>query len=193
MKLLALTGSIGMGKSATLDFFERKGVPVFDSDKAVHALYEKGADGALFIETLFPEAVSDGNVDRAILSKIVMEDVNALAQIEEGLHPMVQKMQASFIEENMSHPFIVMDIPLLFETGKADQFDKVIVVTAPEEVQRERVLKRPGMTVEKFEKIISLQIPDAEKRAKADFIIETDKGFPHAEKCVDDIIREVTS
>lgn len=193
MKLVALTGSIGMGKSTTLEFFEKKGVPVFDSDKAVHALYEKGAEGALYIEAHFPQAISAGRVERAQLSRIVMENPDALGKIEKALHPMVQKMQTDFIAAHSKSPVIVMDIPLLFETGKADKFDKVIVVTAPEEVQKKRVLERPGMTLEKFEKIKSLQVPDFEKRAKADFIIETHKGFDHAEKRVDEILKEIMS
>jgi len=193
MKHIALTGSIGMGKSATLNMFKKKHIPIFDSDMAVHTLYDKDGEGTKFIAQLFPTAISDGKVDRAHLSKIVMEDPSALKKIEDALHPMVHQMQAAFIEENKDSPFVVMDIPLLFETGKAKNFDKVIVVSAPQEVQRERVLARDGMSAEKFEKIKSLQMPDAEKRAKADFIIETDKGFEHAEACVDEIIQELKS
>ena len=191
MKLVALTGSIGMGKTETLKMFKKKGVSVFDSDKAVHALYEKGGKGTDLINSLFPEAIINGAVDRKILSKIVLENPEAIKPIEEAIHPLVKEMQAEFIEVNNKAPLIIMDIPLLFEQGREGDFDKIIVVSAPLDVQRDRVLKRPGMSKEKFEKILSLQIPDSEKRAKADFIIETDKGFSHAEARVDEILKEL--
>ena len=191
MILAVLTGSIGMGKSETLKMFKKRGVPVFDSDKAVHELYSQGALGTKFIEKHFPEAVKNNAVDRKILSKIVMSDAEAIERIEEGIHPLVHQMQEDFINANQNAKLLIFDIPLYFEQDRTLQFDKVIVVSAPYEVQRDRVLVRPGMTIDKFEKITSLQTPDAEKRAKADFIIETDKGFAHAQSRVDDILSEL--
>ncbi|MFD1610210.1 dephospho-CoA kinase [Sphingomonas tabacisoli] len=177
MKILGLTGSIGMGKSAVAAMFEEAGVPVFDADAAVHRL--QGPDGELIeaIEAAFPGATGPGGVDRAKLGPRVLGDPEALARLEAIVHPAVEQMRQAFLDRHRDAPLIVFDIPLLFEkTGKAG-LDAVVVVSAPAEAQRTRVLARPGMTVEKFEHILALQMPDAEKRARADFVIDT--GVPH--------------
>jgi dephospho-CoA kinase len=179
MKILGLTGSIGMGKSTVAAMFEEAGVPVFDADAAVHAL--QGPDGALVeaIEAAFPGTTGPTGVDRAKLGARVLGDPEALARLEAIVHPAVGQMRQAFLDRHRDAPLVVFDIPLLFEkTGKAG-LDAVAVVSAPPEVQRARVLARPGMTAEKFERILSLQMPDAEKRARADFVIDT--GVSHEE------------
>jgi dephospho-CoA kinase len=173
MKILGLTGSIGMGKSTVAAMFEEAGVPVFDADAAVHRL--QGPGGALVgeIEAAFPGTTGPEGVDRGALGAQVLGDPEALARLEAIVHPAVGRMRQAFLEGNASEPLVLFDIPLLFEkTGRAG-LDAVAVVSAPAEVQRERVLARPGMTPEKFEHILALQMPDAEKRARADFVIDT--------------------
>ena len=177
-----LTGSIGMGKSETAKLFARLGLPVFDADAAVHALYARGGGGAAAIALRFPEAVSGDKVDRGRLAELVAADPSALRALEALIHPLVREAEERFIEaaRARNEDVVVLDIPLLFETGRAETMDAIVVVSAPEAVQRERVLKRPGMTAEKFEAIRARQVPDVDKRAKADFVIETDKGLDHA-------------
>ena len=177
MKILGLTGSIGMGKSTVAAMFEEAGVPVFDADATVHAL--QGPGGALVeaIEAAFPGTTGPGGVDRGKLGARVLGDPRALARLEAIVHPAVAAMRQQFLEANRDAPLIVFDIPLLFEKGGGAGLDAVAVVSAPAEVQRARVLARPGMTPEKFERILALQMPDAEKRARADFVIDT--GVPH--------------
>ena len=177
MTILGLTGSIGMGKSTVAAMFEEAGVPVFDADAAVHAL--QGPGGALVesIEAAFPGTTGPQGVDRARLGAHVLGDADALARLESIVHPAVAAMRQRFLEAHQDAPLIVFDIPLLFEKGGGAGLDAVAVVSAPPEVQRERVLARPGMTLEKFERIRALQMPDAEKRARADFVIDTD--VPH--------------
>ena len=173
MILLGLTGSIGMGKSTVAAMFAAEGVPVFDADAEVHRL--QGPEGELVqaIEELFPGTTGPEGVDRAKLSKAVLGNADALRALEELIHPAVGLNRMAFLEEHQDAPMVLFDIPLLYEkTGDAG-LDAVIVVSAPADVQRERVLKRPGMTVEKFEHILGLQLPDAEKRERADFIIDT--------------------
>jgi dephospho-CoA kinase len=177
VKILGLTGSIGMGKSTVAAMFEEAGVPVFDADAAVHAL--QGPGGALVstIEAAFPGTTGSEGVDRARLGAQVLGHPQALARLESIVHPAVAEMRQRFLAEHRDAPLVVFDIPLLFEkTGRAG-LAAVAVVSAPPEVQRERVLARPGMTREKFERILALQMPDAEKRARADFVIDT--GVPH--------------
>ncbi|GAO40081.1 dephospho-CoA kinase [Sphingomonas changbaiensis NBRC 104936] len=176
MTILGLTGSIGMGKSTVAAMFEEAGVPVFDADAAVHAL--QGPGGALVesIEAAFPGTTGPQGVDRARLGAHVLGDADALARLESIVHPAVSAMRQRFLEAHQDAPLIVFDIPLLFEKGGGAGLDAVAVVSAPPEVQRERVLARPGMTLEKFERIRALQMPDAEKRARADFVIDT--GVP---------------
>jgi dephospho-CoA kinase len=179
---VGLTGSIGMGKTETAKLFARLGLPVFDADAAVHRVYERGGGGAEAIAHRFPDAVVDGRVDRARLTRIVAQDPLALRALEALVHPLVREAEAQFVEaaRARNEELVILDIPLLFETGRADTMDAIVVVSAPEAVQRERVLKRPGMTPEKFEAILARQMPDVDKRAKADFVIETDKGLDDA-------------
>jgi dephospho-CoA kinase len=189
MKILGLTGSIGMGKSTVAAMFEEAGVPVFDADAAVHQL--QGPGGALVpaIEAAFPGTTGPDGVDRGKLGAQVLGDPQALARLEAIVHPAVAEMRQSFLAENAGAPLIVFDIPLLFEKSGGAALDGVAVVSAPPEVQRERVLARPGMTPEKFERILALQMPDAEKRARADFLIDT--GVSHQE--TRDRVRELVS
>lgn len=179
MIVLGLTGSIGMGKSTVAAMFADEGVPLFDADAAVHQL--QGPEGALVaeIESAFPGTTGPGGVNRTSLGEAVLGDSGALARLEALIHPAVAALREKFLAANADRPLVVLDIPLLFEKGGATRVDKVAVVSAPAKIQRERVLARPGMTEERFERIVSLQMPDAEKRARADFIIET--GVPLAE------------
>lgn len=179
MKILGLTGSIGMGKSTVAAMFEEAGVPVFDADAAVHVL--QGPGGALVgvIEAAFPGTTGPEGVDRAALGARVLGDPEALARLEAIVHPAVGEMRRRFLADHADAPLVVFDIPLLFEKTGRTGLDAVAVVSAPADVQRARVLARPDMTPEKFERILALQMPDAEKRARADFIIET--GRPYEE------------
>ncbi|ATQ68661.1 MULTISPECIES: dephospho-CoA kinase [Methylosinus] len=193
MLTIGLTGSIGMGKSTTADMFRAEGVPVYDSDRAVHEIYS-GPDAAR-IEALFPGILVDGVVDRAALAARVLGDAQALRRLEAIVHPLVLEKRAAFVEERRraDDALVLFDIPLLFETGGDADVDVVVVVTAPEEVQRERVLARPGMTEEKFAAIRAKQTPDAEKRRRADFIVHTDRGVDSAREQVRLILRELKS
>lgn len=193
MIILGLTGSIGMGKSTTARMFAEAGVPVHDSDAAVHRLYE--GEAAAQVEALFPGTTLNGKVDRERLAKVVVDDLQALRKLEQLIHPLVRKDAGRFVEAHRRKgtPLVVLDIPLLFETGGTDRVDKILVVTAPYKVQRERVLARPDMTEEKFEKILARQVPDAEKRKRADFLIDTSLGMEAAREAVHRIIAELTS
>lgn len=195
MLLVGLTGSIGMGKSETAKMFARLGIPVYDADAAVHALYDKGGAAVGPIGEVFPEAVVDGRVDRARLSKLVLHDKDALATLERIVHPLVGEAQMNFLREayEAGAPMVVLDIPLLYETGGETRVDAVIVVSAPEDVQRARVLERPGMTAEKLDSILAKQVPDADKRARAHFVVETDKGLDHAFEQVKRIVDDLES
>ncbi len=167
---LGLTGSIGMGKSTTAGFFRELGVPVWDADAAVHRIYAQGGAAVEPVREVCPDAVKDNAVDRAALKDWIARDKDALARLEAVVHPLVAADREEFIK-NTDAPLVVLDIPLLFETG-AD-VDGTLVVTAPPDVQRARVLSRSGMTAPQFETILTRQMPDAEKRARADFVIET--------------------
>lgn len=171
--IIGLTGSIGMGKSTVAAMFEERGVPVFDADAEVHRL--QGPGGALLpaIEAAFPGTTGPAGVDRGKLGAQVFGDDAALARLEGIVHPAVAAARQAFLIEHASQPLVVFDIPLLFEKGGAVQVDRVVVVSAPAEVQRARVLARPGMTPEKFAQILARQVPDAEKRARADHVIDT--------------------
>ena len=173
MIVLGLTGSIGMGKSTVAAMFADEGVPVFDADAAVHGL--QGREGRLVaaIEAAFAGTTSDGGVNRTALAEIVLADPVRLAQLEAIVHPAVAEERAAFFAAHADAPLVVLDIPLLFETGGQARVDKIAVVTAPADVQRARVLARPGMTAERFERILAKQMPDADKRARADFVIDT--------------------
>jgi len=186
---LGLTGSIGMGKSATAAMFRAAGVPVHDADEVVHALYRGRA--APLIAAAFPGTVSDGTVDRTALSKVLFEDEARLRILERLVHPLVREERDKFLAANAHAAAVVLDIPLLFETGGERDADAVALVTASKTVQRERVLARPGMTEEKFRAILSKQMPDSEKRRRAHFLIETGFGFAHAERRVRAVLRAI--
>jgi dephospho-CoA kinase len=180
MIVIGLTGSIGMGKSTTAQLFEAEGVPVADSDAIVHGLYAGKA--VPLIEAAFPGTVVDGSVDRTKLSGQVIGKPDSMKQLETIIHPLVRKAQDEFIQNAIASgaQFAVLDIPLLFETDAINRVDKIVVVTAPADIQRTRVLARHGMTLEKFKAILARQTPDAEKRKRADFIIDTSHGIEAA-------------
>ncbi len=186
--LIGLTGSIGMGKSETAKLFARLGIPVYDSDAAVHRLYETGGGAVPAIDRAFPGTVKDGRVDRAALSKAVGGNEAAFKRLEAIVHPLVAAEQRKFMDGVGDAEMVVQDVPLLFETGVHARMDAVVVVSAPQELQRARVLAREGMTPEKLDHILSRQMPDAEKRAKAHFVVETDKGLDHAFEQVKKIV-----
>jgi dephospho-CoA kinase len=190
MLILGLTGSIGMGKSTTSKMFQAEGVPVYDSDAAVHALYAVGGAAVGPVAEAFPGVVVDGAIDRAKLSAAVVGKSDALAKLEAIVHPLVGAHRIGFFETAQAEgqDIVVLDIPLLFETGGEKKVDKVVVVSAPADVQRGRVLARPDMTPEKFEAILARQTPDAEKRARADFVIDTGQGLEHAHAQVRDLL-----
>ena len=192
--LIGLTGSIGMGKSETLKMFAKLGLPVYDADAAVHALYERGGAAVAKIAEAFPGSVKDGRVDRGELARQVAADASAFARLEAIVHPLAADAQRAFIEEVAAKgaELVVLDIPLLFETGSHARMDAVVVVSAPREVQRARVLSRKGMTKDRLDNILSRQMPDAEKRAKAHFVVETDQGLDHAFEQVKKIVAELT-
>jgi dephospho-CoA kinase len=187
--VLGLTGSIGMGKSATAAMFRALGVPVHDADAVVHALYRGAA--APLIAKAFPGTVADGLVDRSALGKEVLGHPERLKELEAIVHPLVRAERDAFLTAAVAAraPVAVIDIPLLFETGGERDCDAVLVVTASPEVQRARVLARAGMTAEKFAAIAAKQMPDAEKRQKAHFLVDTGRGFAAAERQVGDILR----
>jgi len=171
--VLGLTGSVGMGKSTVARMFEALGVPVFDADAVVHRLQGPGGELVEPIGEAFPGAAGPGGVDRQRVGEAVFSDPAALARLEEIVHPAVRTARSSFLREHAGAELVVVDIPLLFEKGGADEVDQVAVVSAPPAVQRTRVLARPGMTAERFDRILALQMPDAEKRRRADHLIET--------------------
>jgi dephospho-CoA kinase len=190
MLLVGLTGSIGMGKSETAKMFARHGVPVCDSDATVHALYEKGGAAVEPVGAAFPDVIVDGRVDRERLSRHVVGKPEAMRKLELIVHPLVAAAQRAFLEraDGAGVAMVVLDIPLLFETGGEARVDAVVVVSAPHEVQRRRVLERPGMTAEKLDAILKKQMPDAEKQARADYVVDTSGGLAHAEAQVVAII-----
>lgn len=194
MITLGLTGSIGMGKSTTAKMFAELGVPVWDADAAVHRLYGPGGAGSAAIARLVPAAVGEGGVDRAALRAAVLSDETLLARIEAAIHPLVAADRAAFLEEARSRgaSLVLLDIPLLYETGADAWLDRVAVVSAPAGAQRERVLARPGMTEAGFEAILARQVPDAEKRRRADFVIETGDGLEPARRAVAGIVARLT-
>lgn len=191
MFILGLTGSIGMGKSKTAQFFAESGVPVHDADAAVHRLYEGPA--VPLIEKAFPGTTANGVVDRVKLGQVVLKDSNAIKTLEAIVHPLVREATEKFLRNaaNKGERVVVLDIPLLFETGGDKHVDAVVVVTAPFEVQQARVLSRPDMTEDKFNALLKKQMPDAEKRARAHFVVDSSGGFDSARAQVHAILRAV--
>ena len=185
---VALTGSIGMGKSTVARMFADAGVPVFDADAVVRQL--QGPGGALIerIGELFPGCVRSGTLDRECLAQIVLADRSKLALLENIVHPAVREWRDVFIEKHRESPALIFEIPLLFETGSEKEFDKVVVVSAPPDVQRARVLGRQGMTSARLDSILARQMPDEEKRRRADFVIDTGKDLSTTEAQVRDIL-----
>jgi dephospho-CoA kinase len=183
-----------MGKSTTAGFFRAAGVPVWDADATVHRLYATGGEAVPILALLVPETVRDGAVDRARLRAAVLADAGLLARIEAAVHPLVAADRARFLDTARSEgaPLAVCDIPLLYETGAEAGLDRVLVVTAPEAVQRTRVLERPGMTEAAFRAILARQLPDEAKRARADFVIDTAQGFDATRAAVGTLIRRLT-
>jgi dephospho-CoA kinase len=189
--VLCLTGSLGMGKSTAARFFAEAGVPVHDSDAVVHALYE--GEAVATIEEAFPGSTSGSKVDRSKLATFVLNNPAALARLEAIVHPLVGKARDQFLTEQTARgaPVVVLDIPLLFEAGLECCCDAVVVVSTSAEQQRQRVLERPGMTEDKFAAILAKQMPDAEKRRRADFVVDSSRDFDHARAQVRDILRAV--
>jgi dephospho-CoA kinase len=188
--VIGLTGSIGMGKTETARMFARLGVPVHNADAAVHELYEPGGAAVPLIAQAFPDCVSHGRVDRSCLAARV-RDTAALARLETIVHPLVALAQQAFIAQAAEDgaEMVVLDVPLLYETGAEARMDAVVVVTAPEDVQRMRVLARPGMTEAMLDRILERQMPDVEKRGRAHFVVETGTGFDHAFAQVEAIVK----
>lgn len=182
MTVVGLTGSIAMGKSETARMFQRLGHPVFDADAVVHELYSRGGKAVEPVSKAFPAAAQAGAIDRQRLTAEVVGNPEAMKKLEAIVHPLVRKRQAAFLRKarRAGYRLVVLDIPLLFESGRKDEVDKVVVVSAPEPVQRARALKRPGMTDEKFGTIMNRQLSDADKRRQADFVIDTSRGLEEA-------------
>jgi dephospho-CoA kinase len=189
--ILGLTGSIGMGKSTTAAMFRAEGAPVYDADAAVHALY--AGEAAPLIEAAFPGATRDGKVDRTALAAILGHDAAAFRRLEAIVHPLVRAQELAFVAAaaRARAPVAVLDIPLLFETGGDARCDAILVVTAPEDVQRMRALARPGMTPARLEAILARQMPDAEKRRRAHFVVDTSLGLASARAAVRSILRAI--
>ena len=191
MFIIGLTGSIAMGKTTTARLFAEEGVPVHDADAAVHKLYE-GRAAAGLIEQAFPGATKDGKVDRAALGQRVLGDAPALQRLEAIVHPLVREAEKQFLNEAAAKgaPVVVLDIPLLFETGGESRVDATVVVSAPHEMQRARVLER-GVSLERLEALLARQMPDAEKRRRADFVVDSGQGIEHARSQVRQILAAV--
>jgi dephospho-CoA kinase len=190
MIILGLTGSIGMGKSTTAKLFAEAGVPVYDADATVHMIYE--GEAAPAIEAAFPGTTTDGKVDRAKLSAQVVHDAAAMKRLEQIVHPMLRAYHQKFLEdaEQSGAPVAVVDVPLLFETGGEKRVDAVVVVTTSPDIQRQRILARDNMTGEKLDAILARQLPDAEKRKRADFIVDTSHGLDPVRTRIRDILSE---
>ena len=188
MIILGLTGSIGMGKTTTAALFRQAGVPVYDADAAVHALYAPGGAAVAPVEAAFPGVCVGGEIDRARLSERIAADPAALTRLEAIVHPLVAAERAAFLRSAEGHDVAVLDIPLLFETRAEALVQAVVVVSAPPDVQRQRVLARPGMSEAKFLALLARQTPDAEKRRRADFVIDTGAGVEVAARRVAEIL-----
>jgi dephospho-CoA kinase len=193
MFILGLTGSLGMGKSTTAGFFSEAGVPVHDADALVHRLYQ--GEAAAAIEAAFPGTTAGGKVDRARLAARVVGNADALRRLEAIVHPLVRDAETRFLADARARgaPVVVLDIPLLLETAGEERVDAIVVVSAPGDTQRQRVLARPGMTPEKFDALLARQMSDAEKRRHADFVVDTSRGFDAARAQVQEILRAVAT
>ncbi|MDI3469544.1 MAG: Dephospho-CoA kinase [Pseudolabrys sp.] len=191
MFILGLTGSLGMGKSTAAKFFAEEGVPVHDADAVVHRLYDGEATAA--IEAAFSGTTADGKVDRGKLGAHLIAHPGDFKRLEAIVHPLVQAAEKKFLAAHADAPVVVLDIPLLYETAAEARCDAVVVVSAPPDVQRARVFNRPGMTDERFESIVSRQVPDAVKRERADFIVDSGQSFDHARAQVREILRAVST
>ena len=190
MIVIGLTGSIAMGKTETAKMFASLGVPVSDSDAIVHELYDRGGAAVEPIGQAFPEAVIDGRVDRALLSRRLAAEPHGFERLQAIVHPLVRRAQQKFLARCRSEgaKLAVLDIPLLFETGRDQEVDHIVVVSASPDIQKARAMKRAGMTEEKFKALLARQLPDEEKRARADFVVDTSKGLDHAFAQVRDIV-----
>jgi|SRR5947209_17781416 dephospho-CoA kinase len=193
MFILGLTGSLGMGKSTTAGFFAEAGVPVHDADAVVHRLYQ--GEAAAAIEAAFPGTTAGGKVDRARLVARVVGNADALRRLEAIVHPLVRDAETRFLADARARgaPVVVLDIPLLLETAGEERVDAVVVVSAPSDTQRQRVLARPGMTPDKFDALLARQMSDAEKRRHADFVVDTSRGFDAARAQVQEILRAIAT
>ena len=191
MITIGLTGSIGMGKSTTAAMFKEAGCPVFDADRAVHDLYEKGGEAVPIIRAVFPDAIKEGAIDRGVLGRYMREDPIQLEVLESFIHPLVSNKRTQFFEDNKAADITILDVPLLFETGLDKFVDHIVVVTAPAKIQRARVLSREGMTEELFKVLLSKQMPDAIKRKRADTLIFTDMGLENAREQVHSLLRKI--
>jgi dephospho-CoA kinase len=188
--LLGLTGSIGMGKSTTASMFADEGIPVWSADACVHRLYAPGGEATRIVENLYPAAIKDGAVSRAILREMIAKEPAVLDHLQSAVHPLVAADRAAFISEKSDEPIILLDVPLLFESGADAQCDGIIVVTAPAAVQRARVLARGEMTEADLRLILSRQMPDAEKRRRATWVIDT-TDMDRARAAVNDILKDI--
>jgi dephospho-CoA kinase len=190
MIVVGLTGSIAMGKSETARMFEALEIPVFDSDAEVHRLYRQGGAAVAAVAARFPESFMNGNIDRAKLAQAVIHNPAAMAELEAIVHPHIHARQREFLrhQKQLHKKIAVLDIPLLFETGRTDDVDVIVVVSAPASLQRARALARPGMSVEKFEAILARQVPDTEKRARADYVVDSSQGLESARRQVEEIV-----
>jgi dephospho-CoA kinase len=193
MMKVALTGSIGMGKSTVGKMLAAMGIPLFDADAAVHALYAPGGAAVAPLRAAFPAAVGEAGVDRAILSRLVLGDGDAIRRLEAIVHPLVGETRRQFLAAAQAQgaPFAVLDIPLLFEGSSRADYDAVIVVSAPADAQRARVLARPGMTEDKFAAILARQVPDGIKRAGADYVVDTGTTLAETEKQIRDVVADL--
>jgi dephospho-CoA kinase len=191
--VLCLTGSLGMGKSTAAKFFAEAGVPVHDSDATVHALYE--GEAVPLVERAFPGSTTDGKIDRGKLAAMVIKNAEALRRLEAIVHPLVSASREKFLADAQARgaPIVLFDIPLLFETTAHGSCDAVVVVTAPPELQRQRAFDRPGMTDEKFLALLAKQMPDAEKRRRADFVVDSSQSFDHTRAQIRDILQQVAN
>jgi dephospho-CoA kinase len=193
MFILGLTGSLGMGKSTTAGFFAEAGVPVHDADAVVHRLYE--GEAAAAIEAAFPGTTAAGKVDRIKLAAQVLDDSKALRRLEAIVHPLVREAETRFVADAQARgaKVVVLDIPLLLETASHNRVDAVVVVSAPSDTQRQRVLERPGMTPDKLDALLARQMADSEKRRHADFVVDTSRGYEAARAQVKEILRAVAT